>query len=502
MTETPARAAPFASLLGICKSFAATCAVDDVSIDIYEGQVLALLGENGAGKSTLMKLLYGVHEPDRGKIIVDGPGENPISSPLDAMRLGIGMVFQNFALIPALSVRENLLLAWPDTPVVIKKIKPQNDPVLKKLYEIAPQIDPFQKVGSLSVGEQQLVELCKILNLSTRLVILDEPTSVLTPAEAERLHGFVRSLAENGVGVVFITHKFSDVKACADRIAIMRRGQLIEDVEAQSIDHDGLVRAVMGTDATSRADPPGPPKSDQPRLQIRGLSAHSRNEVLEDINLNIASGEIFAIAGVSGNGQSLLAEVVAGVHQLDDGDVLLDGTSIARHASAQIMKPHVAYIPEAPRINGCVEDLDLGLNLALRDLSTVGTKPLANVRAELEKFDVRPPDPAKKAGDLSGGNLQKLVIARELADYGKAVLAVYPTMGLDIEATKAVYARIFSMAAAGAAVLWISEELDDMLESAHTIAVMRSGHIVEQFKNSHHLTRQKIGALMTGAHDA
>lgn len=493
--------APIARLESITKKFDAFVACNDITLDINAGEVLALLGENGAGKSTLMKVLYGVHQPDGGQIFIDGK-PTVFAGPSDAMASGIGMVFQQFSLIPALSVRDNLLMAWPKTPYLIGRDSPDVRPVLDNLRKLAPSLAPDRLIADLAVGEQQLVELCKVLNLNARIVILDEPTAVLTPTEAQNLHKFVRELARSGIAVILITHKLADIAACADRIVVMRRGAVVDTAMAGAKPMAELVSSMMGGRGNRDFKPPPPPENGTPRLKVMSASAAAPGAEIRDIDLEIEGGEIVGVAGVTGNGQSLLAEVVAGVHPLDKGDVHLDGLSVARHSVFDAQSTSIGYVPERPRDNGVVETLDLGINLALRTVAPVKSRSAGGVLPPtdqlLETFDVRPPDARRKAGTLSGGNLQKLVIAREMGTQRPAVLLVYPTMGLDIDATAAVYQKMFMQAEAGSAVLWISEELDDLIAAAHRIVVMRDGMIVANIKNGPDVTREKVGALMTG----
>ena len=492
---------PIVHIESVTKTFGSLVACDAISLDIRAGEVLALLGENGAGKSTLMKVLYGVHQPDSGQIFVDGSAMQ-MATPTTAMAAGIGMVFQQFSLIPALSVRENLLIAWPKTPFLIDRNRARTKPVLDNLRRLAPGLDADRLVRDLAVGEQQLVELCKVLNLSARVVILDEPTAVLTPAEAVKLHRFVRELAERGIAVVLITHKLADVAACADRIVVMRRGSIVENVTAGAKPLSELVAAMMGGRAYHELTPPPRLVEAKPRLQIRNIHASTVGSSVRNISLDVAGGEIVGVAGVTGNGQSLLAEVLTGVHPADSGDVLLDGISIARISNNKQQSTPIGYVPERPRENGVVESLDLEINLGLRKIAPTASRPderdLPPVASLLESFDVNPRDPRRLAGTLSGGNLQKLVIARELGVERPAFLLVYPTMGLDLAATRSFYQSMVSQAGAGAAILWVSEELDDIIAVAHRIVVMRDGEMVADIANGPDVTRERIGALMTG----
>ena len=492
---------PIVTLCGIRKQFGSVIANDDISLTINAGEVLALLGENGAGKSTLMKILYGFYSAEQGTTLLDG---KPVSfaSPRDAMAAGIGMVFQQFSLIPALTVLENLLAALPGAPWIQLRASARVHAALRWLSRLAPNIDPGKAVRALSVGERQLVELAKVLNLDARVVILDEPTSVLTPAETERLYGFIRTLAAEGKAVVLITHKLADVAACADRIVVMRGGRVVDAAAVGDRTPDALVEAMVGSGAVGTLRPPNSPASDVPLLQVRGVSADIEGRSVRNISFAVASGQIFGIAGVSGNGQFTLAEALAGLIPVSSGDVILDGVSIASRGRDGAIDQAVAYIPERPLDNAVVGELDLAFNLALREVRHLPFFPrresiMRHAEALIARYNVRPPQPKLLASMLSGGNLQKLVIARELSGNAKLLIACYPTMGLDVLATQAVYREMFRQAADGACVVWISEELDDLQSYAHWIAVIHDGEIVG-ISRSQDADRQALGRWMAG----
>jgi general nucleoside transport system ATP-binding protein len=493
-------------MTGVTKRFGAVVANDHIDIEIFPGEVLALLGENGAGKSTLMRLLYGLYPPDAGHITVDGR-QISFASPRDAMAAGIGMVFQQFSLLPNLSVLENLLVAWPKAPWWQGRGQPIMADALVWLRKLAPNLNSSRRISDLAVGERQVVELAKVLNLNPRVVILDEPTSVLTPDETARLHGFVRNLAADGKAVIFITHKMADVKACADRVAVMRHGRLVENGASSDKSSDEIIRAMVGQTVAGRVGPAAP-GSTVPRLQIFNLSTSPKesNCPVNGLTLTVGSGEVVGVAGVVGNGQTALAEAIAGLTPIVAGEITLDGVSLAcLDSGLPPVSNGLAYIPERPIDNAVVADLDVATNLDLRRLRgqpffSANVYRAGRAAVLINDYDVRPRNPHLPADSLSGGNLQKLVVARELSGSPKLVVACYPTMGLDLIAADAVRQRMFEHAASGSAVLWMSEDLDDLLQYAHRIAVLFNGRLMGTVPREG-ASRNDIGRLMAGIKD-
>ena len=480
------------ALHAVTRRYGALVANDAVSLSVARGEVLALLGENGGGKSTAMKILYGFERADGGEIRIDG-AQVMIDSPRTARAHGIGMVFQHFSLIDALSVRDNLALGASDTPFW-RGFAPRASRAEERLLALAPGFDVTRRADALSVGEQQLVELARVLAQGAQLLIFDEPTSVLTRAEAEGLWRRIRELSQAGHAVVLITHKLEDVAACADRVLVLRGGRVAGET-SQVHDRELLVRMMVG-------DAPMPPRARhkasagaQLRIRARAVRAQHGGRALSIDALDVGAGEILGVAGVTGNGQEGLARLLAGVLAPSAGTLELRGHS--PHA------PVIAFLPEQPRVHASAGELPLLENFCALELAS---SPLwldlasqrARAAAALARFDVRPPVLELPAAALSGGNLQKLVAARELSRKPDLVIACYPTMGLDVKAARCVLDAMSEAAEQGAAVVLICEDLDVLLERADRIAVLSRGRLVLPAAGDSP-SRDALGALMSGA---
>jgi ABC-type uncharacterized transport system ATPase subunit len=480
----------------ISKRFGAVLANDAIQLSVRSGEVLALLGENGAGKSTLMKILYGFQRPDSGEISIDGAPVH-FSAPSEARAAGIGMVFQDFSLVQAMTVADNLMLASARSGWWTGPHSRARKEANRALMAVAPEGRPASRVCDLAVGEQQLVELSRVLESQARLIILDEPTSVLTPPEMERLYARVRAFAAEGRAIILITHKMDDVMACATRVCVLRSGRLMYDAPMASTTRDQLVDHFIGEGGSP--DALSPPSKADPLFKVKGLAAERDGERIGPLEFEVAPGEILGVAGVSGNGQQFLSELLAGLAAPAQGGAFLAGVAVNARGRA---REKIGYIPEQPKINGVAGDLDLATNLSLKRIGRLPwLDPLKGDPGEavgtLERFDVRPTNPRLQARSLSGGNLQKLVLARELGAPCELVVACYPTMGLDLGATKRVHRLLLDQASAGASVVWFSEDLDELLAYTHRIAVLTKGCFAGMVR-ADVADRRKIGLWMAG----
>ncbi len=510
-SSAPVPVAPRELLLsarGMTKSFPGVLANDRVDLDVYGGEIHALLGENGAGKSTLMKVLYGLYRADAGEIrFHDRPVQ--IRSPHDARRLGVGMVFQTFTLIPALTVAENIALFLPDLPAVVDQAQ-----IARRIEEVSERyglsVDPHAPVWQLSIGEQQKVELLKLLLADARVLILDEPTRVLAPHEIDALFQVFANLRGHGYAVVFITHKLHDVLACADRITVMRRGRVAGTLGRTGATEAALVSLMFGTvpaDARPRRAAMREAES-RPLLELRGVETRGEGRAvsLQQIDLRIAPGEIVGVAGVSGNGQRELGDVILGLEHCARGTKFLFDHDATRWPVARIRAGGVAFIPEDPLAMAIVPSLTVEENLALsntRGYARHGglTMDWGAVRADIEQTIERlsMPLPAlgARAGSLSGGNLQRVALVREMARHPRLIVAFYPTRGLDVPSAVAARELLAAARDGGAGVLLISEDLGELFTLSDRLIVLYRGRIAGAFTPDN-TTAGEVGRLMTG----
>jgi general nucleoside transport system ATP-binding protein len=497
------------TLRGITKRFPGVVANDGVDFEAAEGEVHALLGENGAGKSTLSNILTGLYRPDEGEISLRGAPVS-FSSPRDALDAGICMVHQHFRLVPPFTVAENVILG--DHRGVGKKfmVHPrrieQRVAELGKRYRIA--VDPRARIWQLSLGEQQRVEILKALYREARVLILDEPTAVLTPQEASSLFETLRVMADEGRTIIFISHKLHEVKAVSDRVTVLRGGKNVDTVETKDATPRSLAALMVGREVSLAERVEHGAEIGEPALEVRDLwTAGDRGgDALRGVSLTVRSGEIVAIAGVAGNGQRELAETVTGMRPTARGEVLVAGKRLAGGDAREAIRLGVAHVPEDRLHTGVAPSLSIASNVVLKSYrgTTVTRGPLLRLGAIREhavalikRYDVRGGGPELPARQLSGGNLQKVVLAREFEGSPRVLVIASPTRGLDVAAIETVHAYLRTAAGDGVAVLLISEDLDEIHALADRIAVMYEGAIAGEL-DARTATVEEIGLLMAG----
>jgi len=493
-------------LRGITKRFPGVVANDHVDFDLRPGEVHALLGENGAGKSTLMNILYGLYKPDEGEIVLKG---KPVvfGSAKDAIDRGIGMVHQHFMLIPVMTVAENIVLeVEPRKAGVLLDY----DQAVERVREISTRyglaVNPTAKVENISVGQQQRVEILKALYRGAEILILDEPTAVLTPQEAGELFAIIKSLQEGGTSIIFISHKLNEVLEIADRITVLRRGKMIDTVPREGATEEGLAKMMVGREVLLRVEKP-PPQTGGVLLEVRDLSVDDDRGLpaVRDVSLSVRAGEIVGIAGVEGNGQSELIEAITGLRSASSGEVAVAGHVVPHPTARRMLDVGVGHIPEDRQRRGLVLEFSIAENIALHDYN----KPPASrfgwlfprrliqrARSLIREFDVRGGGPQTAGGALSGGNQQKVVAAREVSRDPKVLVAAQPTRGLDVGAIEYLHRRLVEERDEGRAILLISLELDEILSLSDRILVMYEGRIVGE--HSGDVTEEEIGLEMLG----
>jgi ABC-type uncharacterized transport system ATPase subunit len=500
-SETPAL-----ELRGITKRFPGTVANDHVDFDLRRGEVHALLGENGAGKSTLMSVLYGLYSADEGEILIGGKPVR-IGSPSAAIHLGIGMVHQHFMLIPVMTVTENIVLATEPTHagvLVDHRAAEARVRELSAAYGLA--VDPRARVENITVGQQQRVEILKALYRGADILILDEPTAVLTPQEALELFEIVESLKAEGKSIVFISHKLNEVLRIADRITVLRRGKKIDTVLREGATEAELARLMVGREVLLRVEKQ-PAEPGEPLLVVESLTVADERGLpaVRDVSLQVRAGEIVGIAGVDGNGQTELIDALTGLRPSAGGRVVVGGRDVTRASAHARLGEGLGHIPEDRQRRGLVLDFTLAENLALHDYDRQPNshfgwlqprRILARARTLLQEFDVRGGGPRTRASSLSGGNQQKVVIAREVSRDPRVLVAAQPTRGLDVGAIEFVHRRLVEERDEGRAVLLVSFELEEILSLADRILVLFEGRIVSEYAPD--VTQEELGLAMTG----
>jgi general nucleoside transport system ATP-binding protein len=498
--------APLLELRGITKRFPGVLANDDVNFDLRTGEVHALLGENGAGKSTLMNILYGLYTPDEGEILLNGkPIE--LGSTKAAIEHGIGMVHQHFMLIPVMTVAENIVLATePRRAGVLLDY----DAATRRVRELSTRygliVDPNARVDRTTVGQQQRVEILKALYRGAEILILDEPTAVLTPQEAKELFEIIRSLTTQGKSIIFITHKLNEVLEIADRITTLRRGVVVDTVPGPGATEEGLARMMVGREVLLRVDKDAA-KPGAPLLTVEDLTVYDDRglETVHEVSFEVHAGEILGLAGVDANGQSELIDAIAGLRPVHGGRIVVDGHDLTHAHVKEALDAGVGHIPEDRHRRGLVLPFSLTENLALHAYRQApnSKRGLLNLRAMvararklLQEFDVRGGTPSTPAYALSGGNQQKVVLAREIDGNPKVLIAAQPTRGLDVGAIEFVHRRLIEQRDSGRAIFLVSLELEEILSLSDRILVIYEGRIVGEFRPS--ATEEELGLAMTG----
>jgi simple sugar transport system ATP-binding protein len=501
----PRHTRPLLELEGITKRFGDLVANDAVDFDLEPGEVHALLGENGAGKSTLMNVLFGLYRQSEGEIRLHGEPVT-IASPRDALDLGIGMVHQHFMLVPVMTVAENIVLAREPRRGPLLDLDTAEQRVLKLSRRFGLAVEPHARVQDISVAQQQRVEILKALYGDAEILILDEPTAVLTPQETDELFDIVRSLTAAGKSIIFITHKLNEVLEIADRITVLRLGKKIATLPRAGATERELARLMVGREVLLRVEKqparPGPQLLGVENLSVlddRGL------EAVRDVSLVVRAGEIVGVAGVDGNGQRELVEALTGLRRPRSGRILFDGRDLTRKSAREFLDAGIGHVPEDRQRQGLVLSFSLAENLGLRDYrrepaSRFGWfRPgvlVARARALLREFDVRGGGPETPASSLSGGNQQKVVVAREVSRDPRLLVASQPTRGLDVGATEFVHRRLVHERDEGRAILLVSFTLEEILSLSDRILVLYEGRIVGEYPPA--VSKEELGLAMTG----
>ena len=499
-------------LRGICKSFGLVRANRDIDLKVETGTIHGIIGENGAGKSTLMNILYGLHRADSGQMFINGTAQR-IRNASDALRLGIGMVHQHFMLVSPFNVLENVMLG-SEGGALLKAGRAASLKTLNSLgrnYDMA--VDPNSLISDLNVGSRQRVEILKALKGGADILILDEPTGVLTPQETEQLFKILRVLRDDGVTILLITHKLAEIMAITDNVSIMRAGQMVGHRRTAATSPAELAELMVGRPVLLNVDKT-PAKIGAPILRVSGLGAYSSqgNKILDGLGFSLHEGEILGIAGVSGNGQTPLMEILSGMRVPDEGGFEFDGVQVdkTRPMTPQALRLHgLGHIPEDRHKHGLILDYTAQENMVLgfHHLPLAGAgffmnkgAVLAHCLARMDEFDIRPRDPYLKAAQFSGGNQQKIVIAREVSANPKMLIVGQPTRGVDVGAIEFIYKELLALRDKGCGIILVSVELDEVMGLADRILVMNAGREVGTI-GADVATRHALGMMMTGASD-
>lgn len=490
----------------ITKRFPGVLASDDISLTVGEHQILALVGENGAGKTTLMNMIMGLYQPDEGKIFINGE-EVSLKTPNDAFDCGIGMVHQQYMLVPNMTVLENIALgmknSWKGIKVDLAMVRKQIEEISGK-YGLA--VDPDAFIWQLAVGEQQRVELVKTLCLGAKFLILDEPTSALTPQETDELIALLKSMSSE-LSIIFISHKLNEVKALSDRVSILRHGKVVFEGSTADYTSKQIAALMTGHEVEVNANTDEPSKGED-SLVIKDLCVRSDRGflALDNFNLSIRSGEIVGLAGVSGNGQRELAEAINGIRKVESGTITFQGKQIQNLTPGQVIATGMGYIPEERNTEGIVPSMSIKENIILKDSESeafsknhiLKNSIIEDTAGRLRtEFDIRCPGIHTAAGSLSGGNIQKVILAREISRKPKFLVCVYPIRGLDMGAAEFIHMELLKLRKSGVGILLISEELEEIMNLSDRIAVIFKGKNQKVLPRDE-ATTEKLGILMAG----
>lgn len=496
------------SMKGIDKMFYGVYANRNVDFDLFPGEVHSILGENGAGKTTLMNCLAGIYTPDAGVIDIEGK-RVVLSNPRAAIENGIGMVHQHFMLVPVFTVWENMVLGLDDEPFNLNKKK-----IIARINELSEKygmkVDPEAKIWQLSIGEQQRVEILKMLYRGTKILILDEPTSVLTPQETRELFKTIRNMVASGHGIVLISHKIEEIMEISDRLTVLRKGEHIGTVAAKGITAAHIAEMMVGRQLEAVKPRAGKTACGEAVLQCSGVCVKNDRDVpaLTDFSLELHAGEILGVAGVDGNGQDELCEVLAGLRAPEKGSVMIEGRDVTGANAHSFIGSGVSYIPADRKGVGLIPNMNIEENMPLKNYweppvevkkHFMDWRYVAEFAEErVNKFDVVTPSMKVPVRVLSGGNLQKLMLSREISDSTKVIIAMQPTWGLDIGATQFVHEKLVEARDSGVAVLLISKELTELQSLSDRLAVIYNGSIVGILDDPAHTDPEKIGLMMAG----
>ncbi|AAM23741.1 simple sugar transport system ATP-binding protein [Caldanaerobacter subterraneus subsp. tengcongensis MB4] len=490
----------------ITKRFPKVVANDNVNLTVERGEIHAILGENGAGKSTLMNIIYGLYKPDSGQLIFDGEELN-LSGPHEAIEKGIGMVHQHFMLIPVFTVAENIVLGAEPKGITYDR-KKANELIREISEKYHLEIDPDAKVKDLSVGLQQRVEILKAFYRKAKLLILDEPTAMLTPQETQKLFEIMRELKQQGMSIIFISHKLEEVLEISDRVTVMRRGKTVGTLKTKETNEQELANLMVGREVVLRIEK-SEYKPGDVVLSVKNLTVVDQQNVtrVKDVSFEIREGEIFGLAGIDGNGQLELVEAIMGLRPKKSGSVFFYGKDVTNFSTRQLYREGISYIPQDRQADGLVLDFTIAENLILREYkdptySRRGViqykKVYENAEKKVKEFDVRPPEYMLKARNLSGGNQQKVILAREVGYNPKLLIAVQPTRGMDVGAIEYIHRRILELRDKGAAIFLVSLELEEIMSLSDRIGVIYKGQLMD-ILDGKTATKEQIGLLMAGS---